>query len=237
MMDALLAECSGYKGFSILSVGSGSGLFELPMLRKLLAEGKNVARFTGVDIDKDANQLLVAALNAEFVGQLDFEIISDSFDTFDPKEPADIILYNHVFEYIREGHLGWMRKSVNLLAEEGKLLLFSPIQGGINAIYEENMSEHFDYAPYYSADIEKMLVGAGMAFSKQRIRGVCDISLLDEIDSEADAMRLLSFLTQVDCRKVPGEQVAEQVEYFQSLAEPGEKRISHPTDFFVLSAQ
>ena len=76
-----------------------------------------------------------------------------------------------------------------------------------------------------------------MAFSKELIKGECDISLLDEMNSDADAMRLLSFLTQVDCRKLPNKQTAEQVEYFQSLAEPGSTQIPHPTDFFVLPAQ
>lgn len=236
MMEALLAECEDYEDFSILSVGSGSGLFEVPMLKKLLAEGKKVSRFTGVDIDEDANRLLKDALNTEFASLLDNEIVSASFDAFNPKEPADIILYNHVFEYIREGQLDWMRKSLDLLAAGGKLLLFSPIQGGINAIYEQNMNEHFDYVPYYSADIEKMLSDAGMAFSKERIEGECDISLLDELDNDPNGTRLLSFLTQVDCRKVPGEQLAEQVSYFKSLAQQGDKRIPHPTDFFVLPA-
>jgi len=236
-MDALLAECSGYENFSILSVGSGSGLFEVPMLRRLLAAGKRVARFTGVDIDEDANQLLRAALDDEFGNLLDFEIVSDSFGAFDPKVRAEIILYNHVFEYIREGHLDWMEKSLRMLAEGGKLLLFSPIQGGINAIYEDNMSEHFDYAPYYSADIEKMLLDAGISFTKESIRGECDISLLDEVHSDTDAMKLLSFLTQVDCRKIPADQIAEQVKYFQSLRGNGSALIPHPTDFFILTTQ
>lgn len=236
MLEAVRAECADYAAFSILSVGSGSGLFELPMLKMLLAGGKAVKRFTGVDIDEDANQLLEKALDAQFAGQFDYEVVSASFDAFEPTEPAEIILYNHVFEYIREGHLAWMQKSLDLLAEGGKLLLFSPIKGGINTIYEENMSAHFDYAPYYSDDIEQMLREAGMAFSKERLRGQCDIRLLDEPGENTDGMRLLSFLTQVDCRALPSEQVAEQVSYFQSLAEERDVRIPHPTDFFVLSA-
>ena len=237
MLEALRVECADYEEFSILSVGSGSGLFELPMLKMLLSEGKAVKRFTGVDIDENANQLLEKALDAGFAGQLDYEVVTASFDTYQPSERADIILYNHVFEYIRKGHLTWMQKSLTLLAEGGKLLLFSPIQGGINRIYEQNMSSYFDYVPYYSSDIEEMLSDAGMAFSKERIRGECDIVLLDELGDNAKGMRLLSFLTQVDCRKLPVQESAIQVSYFQSLTEQGEKRIAHPTDFFVLSAK
>lgn len=236
MLEAVQVECADYEEFSILSVGSGSGLFELPMLKLLLASGKKIRRFVGVDIDEDANQLLKEALDAGFAGLLDYEVVPASFDAFEAGERAEIILYNHVFEYIREGHLAWMQKSLDLLAEGGRVLLFSPIAGGINALYEENMRAHFDYAPYYSDDIEEMLTEAGMAFSKERIRGECGISLLDELGDNADGMRLLSFLTQVDCRALPSKQKAEQVSYFQSLAEQGEKRIPHPTDFFVLPA-
>ncbi len=236
MLEAVGAECANYEEFSILSVGSGSGLFEFPMLKMLLRSGKKIRQFTGVDIDENANQLLEGALASEFGSSLDYAIVSASFDAFEADERVEIILYNHVFEYIREGHLAWMQKSLDLLSKGGKLLLFSPIAGGINAIYEENMRAHFDYAPYYSADIEAMLSDAGIVFTKERIRGECDIRLLDELGDNADSMRLLSFLTHVDSRKVPAPEIAAQVRYFQSLAEEGEKQIPHPSDFFVVPA-
>lgn len=237
MLSALQQHCADLDDFSILSVGSGSGLFELPMLDMLLNAGKHVRHFTGVDIDEDANQLLLDALNARFTNRLSYEVVSASFDSYQSSTPADLILYNHVFEYIRDGQIAWMQKSIKLLSEKGKLLLFSPIQGGINAIYERNMSSHFDYAPYYSADIEAMLDKENIAYSKERIQGECDITLLATLGEDADAMRMLSFLTQVDARQLVEEKAAEQVRYFQSLADEGSQLIPHPTDLFILAAQ
>jgi SAM-dependent methyltransferase len=237
MLSALLQHCSDLNDFSILSVGSGSGLFELPMLEVLFNAGKRVSHFVGVDIDEDANQLLLNALDSDFAGRLQYEVVSASFDTYQSSAPADLILYNHVFEYIRDGHISWMRKSLDLLAKSGKLLLFSPIQGGINAIYEDNMSSHFDYAPYYSADIETMLSDEDIPFTKERIQGECDVSLLAKLGEDADAMRLLSFLTQVDARQLADEKAVEQVLYFQSLADQDSPLIPHPTDLFILAAQ
>ena len=147
-----------------------------------------------------------------------------------------VILYNHVIEYIHEGHLDWIRKSLAHLSEDGKLLLFSPLRGGINAIYEKNMEELFGYKPFYSDNIEGILTQAGIPFSRERIRGECAISLLDEIESDEDAIRLLSFLTQIDCRELPNKTKATQAAYFPNLARPGGKHIPHPTDFYVLNA-
>ena len=60
----------------------------------------------------------------------------------------------------------------------------------------------------------------------------CDISSLDRADD--DAVKLLSFLTQRDCRKLPAPERQAQADYFRSLRPPGSSVIPHPFALFVL---
>lgn len=234
MLAALAEECAGMQELEILSVGSGSGLFELPMLQRLAEAGQRVRRFSGVDVDADACRLFEAALQHNFGDTLDYAVHPISFEDYASESPVDLVLYNHVFEYVRAGQREWLRKSLGLLKPGGKLLLFSPLSGGINRPYAENMQSYFGYRPYYSEDITALLDGERLAYRRRRIEAQCQIGLLEDLGAEGDGMRLLSFLAQVDCRRLPAEEAAEQAAYFQSLRRAGQAHIPHPTDLFVL---
>jgi ribosomal protein L11 methylase PrmA len=232
MLQAFAKECKNFEDFNLLSVGSGSGLFEVPMLRNLVDSGKKVREFIGVDVDEIGSQILEDALKDEFENELDFNIEVISFDQFEIDSTADIILYNHVFEYIREGHKRWIHKSMKLLSKTGKIIIFSPLSGGINLLYEENMKSHFDYLPFYSNDIANLLEKEKIEYSVETLNAECKIENLDNLESLGDGMRLLSFLCQIDCRNLSPDLTLKAADYFQSLAIEG--KVPHPADMFVI---
>ena len=59
------------------------------------------------------------------------------------------------------------------------------------------------------------------------------MSLLEESDPHRDKIKLLSFLTQRDCREIPLDARESYVGYYLSLRQDG-PTIPHPTTMFIL---
>ncbi len=215
----------GRSDLSILSVGSGAGLFEMPMLRMLEGE---VKRFVGVDVSEHACQILETKLQKEFNTLFDFEVVNRSFQDYQTDRRFKIVLFNHTFEYLEGDRLSWILKSRELLAEAGIVLIFSPNRGGINRFYEEV------FAPCFSDDLEHLLTITDIDHSTTAIDAKCDVTLLGGRDDDPELIRLLSFLTQADCRKLSSTRRREFVDYYLSLSHDETSKISHPATLFVL---
>ncbi|GMQ84761.1 MAG: hypothetical protein BMS9Abin07_0325 [Acidimicrobiia bacterium] len=232
MLDRLAEHTRDRSPLTILSVGSGVGLFELPMLARLGKEG--VARFVGVDPSAHANAVLGSKLAEPGHSALDFELVTSAFETYDTEARFDMVLFNHVFEYLAGDPLAWVGKSLRLLADGGDVLVFSPNRGGINQIYEQVFLELVGVAPFFADDIEGLLDGSGIAFSMESMTALCDVSALERTGEDPEKLMLLSFLSQRDCRDVPSQVRDQYIEYYLSLRHPGESSIPHPVTLFVM---
>ncbi len=227
--EHMLAETrkfvEGRSDLRILSVGSGVGLFEIPMLRML---EDNVASFDGVDVNEHACRILQEKLDQAFGDSLNFKVEHRSFQKYRTDHRFEIVLFNHTFEYLSGDRLSWIQKSRDLLVEAGNVLIFSPNRGGINRFYEEV------FAPCFSEDLDHLLTHVGMEHSTIAIEGACDVALLTVSDDDPDKMRLLSFLTQADCRDLPPAKQRELADYYLSLSGDESSIIPHPATLFVL---
>ena len=225
MLDEMRKFAQGRSELRILSVGSGAGLFEIPMLLMLKSKTKY---FVGVDVNNHACQVLRNRLQEEFGSSLDFEVENLSFDEYRTDRRFEIVLFNHAFEYLDGNPLSWIQKSRELLAEAGIVLIFSPNRGGINRFYDEL------FAPFLSEDLKPLLARTGINYSTTTIDAECDLSLLDGDEEDSNRIRLLSFLTQTDCRNLPPSTQREFAGYFLSLRKGETSMIPHPTTLFVL---
>ena len=110
---------------SILSVGSGVGLFEIPMLTLLMEEGIYIPKFVGIDVNEHACNIFMMKLQAKFGSSVKFEVTNQPFQEFSSESRFDMILSNHTFEYFRDHHLKWIHKSLNLLSEGNHHLIIA----------------------------------------------------------------------------------------------------------------
>ena len=225
MLAEMLKFAEGRSDMRILSVGSGVGLFEVPMLRML---EDSVARFDGVDVNEHACRILQEKLDSEFGSSLDFKVEHRSFQQYRTDHRFEIVLFNHTFEYLSGDRLSWIQKSRDLLVGSGNVLIFSPNRGGINKFYDEV------FAPCFSEDLDQLLKHIGMEHSTTAIEGSCDVALLTGNDDDPDKVRLLSFLTQADCRDLPHAKQRELSDYYLSLSGDESSIIPHPATLFVL---
>lgn len=219
---------------TILSVGSGVGLFEIPMLKELIAQGLEVPAFMGIDSNSYACRVLKTRLREAFKNKTNFTVVNRSFEDYTTYSRYDLILFNHVFEYLRDQHRRWIEKSLELRSDGGNVLIFSPNKGGINNLYASLNQTTNGFEPFFADKIVKMLEDRQIPYSSTPIHAHCDISLLYESSDNEDKVKLLSFLTQVDCREVPDSQLDEFIEYFDSLRIGTGATISHPAILFVL---
>jgi SAM-dependent methyltransferase len=234
MLAEIRRHCARKNDLRILSVGAGTGLLEIPMLKMLRSDGIAIRKFVGIDIDEFACEVFKKRLAGEFGETLDFEIERSSFQDFEPREPFDLVLYIHVFEYLPEDHGRWLQKSLRMLTEGGNVLIFSPNRGGINHIYSEVFEEVEGFRPVFSYDIREMLAEESIPFQARSIEAQCDVSLLETANGNQDSIKLLSFLTQIDCRTLSEEKKAAYIAYYLSLRVDGRHAIPHPATMFIL---
>jgi len=219
---------------SILSVGAGVGLFEMPMLDLLFGYGVNITKFVGNDSDSYSCKMLLQKLENKYQDEFAYEIVAVPFEDFFSKDRFDLILFNHVFEYIPDNHIKWLNKTQGLLADGGHILLFSPNKPGINKIYAETYHNMHGYSPVFAGEIREILIKGDILFEEKKIMAECDISLFQDGEKFHERLMLLSFLTQIDCRKIPLEKRNDYLEYYLSLQLPGKDTIPHPTTMFKI---
>ena len=233
MLKEMGRFCRDRRRVSILSVGSGVGLFEIPMLKMLRDRDVHISEFVGVDVSAHACAVLEENLEAEFGSAISFDVACSPFQDFTTNKDFDIVLYNHTFEYLGGRPVTWLRKSQKLLTPGGNVIIFSPNRGGINRIYGEVMEDLGGSAPFFADDIGAALKSHHIRFRNKTIVSECDVFLLEESDPHPDKIRLLSFLTQRDCRTAPLEVRESYVEYYLSLRQNG-GTIPHPTTMFII---
>lgn len=236
MLDKLRRLCQGFDRLRILSVGSGAGVFELRMLRSLREQGIEIQSFQGIDIDPAACEILRAKLRLEFQDEFPYRVGLSSFEDFTSEGLVDLVLFNHTFEYLRGDYLKWVNKAREMLSPGGMLLIFSPNRGGINQIYARQGAQAMGYQPLFSEELESMLDHNDIDYEAEVIEAECDLSLLLEGADTSEQTKLLSFLTQIDCRHVGRAVRAQFIHHFRSMTSTNSHRIPHPTTLIALRA-
>lgn len=234
MLDGLVEHVGRRTKLRVCSVGSGAGLFELPMLARLRDEGIEVARFVGVDVSEHACGVLERKLESAGYEGLEFELVVAPFQDYETSHRFDVVLFNHVLEYFHGDALAAILQSQDLLEPDGAVVVFSPIRGGINGPYENVYTEFVGIAPIFAGDIRRSLDEAGISYTAELMTAACDVSPLDRDDEDEQRMMLLSFLTQRDCRTVSKSVRDRYADYFRTLRTPGSATIPHPAMLFVL---
>lgn len=235
MLEDIRAICGERPCDRILSVGSGTGLFEIPMLEMLLSDGTDPQLFVGIDINREACNQLSLRLEAAQLKHMEWQVLPQAFEGYAPTERFDVVMFNHSFEYLSGPPARWVRKALGLLTEDGICLIYSPDRGDINAPYADMAEQAYGLAPRFSDDLKRALGAEGIHFAEYTILGMCSVEPLARPDQDEERTQLLSFLCQIDCREVGREARASMADYYLGLSVGGERTIPHPTTRFLIS--
>lgn len=236
MHEHVLLNSPDMGSMRVLSVGCGTGLFEVPLLERLIQRERSPTQFIGVDLSPSACKAMRHRLASRFGEDLEYHVKEISFLDFESEERFELILFNHVLEYVSDEIGAWLDRSLDLLSPNGVVIIFSPDRGGINYLYEKYAPRHSGITPAFSDDIHSELEKRHISFQATSLVGNCDVSMLNGGGEEEDSVRLLSFLTQRDCRNISSSARRQLVGHFLAQADSS-MRVPHPTTAFLLMSR
>jgi SAM-dependent methyltransferase len=203
--------------YSILSVGCGSGSFEVPLLKKLLAKNQKI-HFVGIDSNKEqtlATQQKLEKLALENE-KFSFEIFNEDFNSCSFKQSFDAILCIHVLYYCSnlESTLAKIR---NILDSDSRFIVMNAPLEDMAIPFFSISNQLWGRVPLYSHQIEETFDIRQIPYSKQAISASLDISTC--FDSQLKrGKQLLDFILGVDTKYFSASQKQMFLDYLREIS-------------------
>ena len=223
--------------YNILSIGCGSGSFEVPLLKKLLAKNQKI-HFVGIDSNKEqtlATQQKLDTLARENEN-FSFEIFNEDFNSCSFEQSFDAILCIHVLYYCSnlESTLSKIR---NLLDSDSKLVVMNAPLEDMAIPFFSISNQLWGRVPLYSHQIEETLNLSQIPYSKQAISASLDIS--NCFDSQLEGgKQLLDFILGVDTEYFSASQKQIFLDYLGEISQTnsdGQITCPYPVNMLCVS--
>ncbi len=223
--------------YNILSIGCGSGSFEVPLLKKLLAKNQRI-HFVGIDSNKEqtlATQQKLDTLARENEN-FSFDIFNEDFNSCFFDQSFDAILCIHVLYYCSnlESTLSKIR---NLLDYDSKLVVMNAPLEDMAIPFFSISNQLWGRVPLYSHQIEETLDISQIPYSKQAISASLDIS--NCFDSQLErGKQLLDFILGVDTEYFSTSQKQMFLDYLHEISQTnsdGQITCSYPVNMLCVS--
>lgn len=223
--------------YSILSIGCGSGSFEVPLLKKLLAKNQKI-HFVGIDSNKEqtlATQQKLDSLARENEN-FSFEIFNEDFNLCSFKQSFDAILCIHVLYYCSnlESTLSKIRK---LLDSDSKLVIMNAPLEDMGIPFFCISNKLWGRVPLYSHQIEETLDIGQIPYSKQAISASLEISTCFDLQLE-QGQQLLDFILGVDSKYFSVSQKQMFLDYLREISKTnpdGQITCPYPVNMLCVS--
>ncbi len=223
--------------YSILSVGCGSGSFEVPLLKKLLAKNQKI-HFVGIDSNKEQTLATQQKLDnlARENENFSFEIFNEDFNSCSFKQSFDAILCIHVLYYCSDLE-STLSKIRNILNSDSKLVVMNAPLEDMAIPFFSISNKLWGRVPLYSHQIEETLDIRQIAYSKQAIPASLDISTC--FDSQLErGKQLLDFILGVDTKYFSASQKQMFLDYLREISKTnpdGQITCPYPVNMLCVS--
>nr|WP_296768955.1 class I SAM-dependent methyltransferase [Rhodococcus sp. (in: high G+C Gram-positive bacteria)] len=210
---------------SVLSVGCGDGSLDARLAAGLVraVPGRPV-RYVGVDPWPGSAELFTAKMAAVGSGELSVDAYVASFLDSPVDETFDVVMFVHSMYYVADVG-ATLRAALDLLRPGGELWVAIAPSAALNALVGVLAPPLEGHRQWFSADIEKAFVGAGIAFD--------DVVTLDAlVDLTAATDEVLDFAVQA---RLTSELHGPVQAYLDAVSVPGADgglRVPHPVDVF-----
>jgi SAM-dependent methyltransferase len=221
---------------NILSVGSGTGDFDLQVM-KLILKRWRIGSYIAVDPNPDHNQIFESRFRESNLPVANFEILSETFPVKQLDMTFDLVHMTHCLYYIPD-RLKAIQAALNILDEQGLILVFHQTPLGINEIQRRFLkrAKGNESEMYSSKDIHRLLESLHATFNFDIIDGLLDVSDLVALHSHR-GKQLLNFFLECRVDLLPPEFKEEVVDFIKELAfsENNREVIFHPVGVFCIS--
>lgn len=185
-----------HASLNVLSIGSGTGDFDMMLMRLLLDHGAELS-YTAMDPNEEHNSIFRERLLRSDLQPSSFRIIPSPFTATEAEGSYDIIHLTHCLYYIDDRSQA-IRRSYELLNPGGALLIFHQTPVGINELQRSFMREvkGNEREMFSSKDIMIVFEQLGIPCHFEVV--VSDLDVTDCITGTDRGRLLLNFLLESD---------------------------------------
>ncbi|WP_168708289.1 MULTISPECIES: class I SAM-dependent methyltransferase [unclassified Rhodococcus (in: high G+C Gram-positive bacteria)] len=211
---------------SILSVGCGDGSLDARLAKGLvLAVPGRPVRYVGIEPWSGSARLFTANMAALEADELDVDVHVASFSDAPADETFDVVLFVHSIYYVADLE-ETLRGAIDLLRPGGELWVLNAPRAALNALVDVLAPPLEGHRQWFSADVEKAFVDAGIALDE-----VVTLDALVDLASASE--RVLDFAVQA---RLTPELRGPVRAYLDAVSVPGadgRPRVPHPVDVFA----
>ena len=194
MNEKFIPALGDRSSLDILSVGSGTGDFDVALMRLLCAKVPAIS-YVALDPNREHNRRFQERFEKSGLDTVSLEILPSVFRDDCVAGTFDVILMSHCLYYVEERKQA-IRIALSQLNPGGSLLIFHQTPMGINEIQRTfmgqvkgDLKEHFS-----SRDIMEMFNELGVGFSFDVI--ISDLDVTDCITGNQQGCLLLNFFLE-----------------------------------------
>jgi SAM-dependent methyltransferase len=220
----------------VLSIGSGTGDFDLQLMRQILNQWR-IDSYIAVDPNVDHNRVFMTRFRESGLSVRDFRILPRTFPVENIGRDFDLVHMTHCLYYIPD-RLKAIQGALEVLSSQGVLLIFHQTPLGINEVQRRFLkrAKGDEGEMYSSKNIYRLLDSLPVAFKFDMIDGILDVTDFAEPES-VKGKRLLNFFLECRADLLPAAFRKEVVTLVGDLAIPdaGRKVLFHPVGVFCVS--
>lgn len=233
-----LGKLSPKGSFSVLSVGSGNGNFDLRLIEMLRGKFKRI-RYTAIEPNKTQSEKFRAKIRSSDLSRVHVELRTVPFENYTTGRRFDLIHLTHCLYYIPDRRQAVIRAR-ELLADSGKVLIFHQTPAGINEIQRRFLKEIKGDAKemFSSKEIQQMLELARIPYQVDLVESFLDITDHFGFDTEP-AMDLLGFFLESNVRGIVPSLKRRIVDHIRGMARniQGRRLLFHPVAIFSITKE
>ena len=220
----------------VLSIGSGTGDFDLRLMR-MVVDRCPIASYIAVDPNTEHNRIFRERFQKENIPIHQFEILPETFPGKPLHGQFHLIHLTHCLYYIPERRAA-IREALAGLRDDGCLLIFHQTPLGINEIQQRFLkrAKGHENEMFSSKDVYHLLEDLGIPFTFDIMDGLLDISDCLTPGSSR-GKRLIDFFLECRAEGLPSDFQDEVLGFIKELAfqENGRQVIFHPVGVFCIS--
>lgn len=235
IQDNLLDNLPHKENISILSVGSGSGNFDLQLIELVASRFRSVD-YVAVEPNKVHSEQFKKRIDTCPLQGVQFRIYTLPFEELKIDKRFDLIHFTQCLYYIPDRTRAVL-KALNMITDHGIVLIFHQTPKGINQIQQRFMKrvKGVEKDMFCSKELQVILDQLHIKYYLNMMDCFLDVS--DCIITESEAtQKLVSFFLECDTRQLLPEVKREIRQFINELSFCDQRRrfLLHPVAVFSL---
>ncbi len=235
LMDFQATSGSSTEPLTVLSVGCGSGILDLPLIESM-ADSTERLVYVGVDPNPIACDRFRQAFAELDLGSVELKLHETSIDNLECSQSYDLIHAVHSLYYFNDPSSDIDRIAARLQAA-GKMVLFHAPKGPLNQLANCFWTTPSVQPHWFSEELERHLKSMKYSYRKDVLDASLDVTGCFESEN-AEGEMILDFILQTACRDLGEQAIRLCLEFLDVISAHKDQKVlaPHPVDVFIVEA-